>query len=177
MIKLQRNVMVLMLLAVLFAAPGAVAYIFFQHPSWLRATPTNRGELLNPPILLASQDQTKQWRLVFWSPTACDMQCMSRMDDLARVRLALGRRLYHVDAELLLAATAKPLSAAAAKTLHDKDVHVLTLSAQDQSGQAALGTKPAIYIINPDQFVILKYTLKNTSDDLFQDIKQLVKDK
>lgn len=181
MIKLRRHSIVLMALVILFAAPGLFAYVFFHHPSWLGAAPTNRGVFLNPPGILTSMDQSKKWRLVFWSPIACDNACMRRMDELARIRLALGRRLYHVDTYLVLdaetVAEAVPsLSDAELKILHDQDSHVLILPAHDQADRLVLGKQPAIYIVSPDNYVILMYSMTSQPDDIFQDIKQLVKD-
>ncbi|MDP3704753.1 MAG: hypothetical protein Q8R24_02435 [Legionellaceae bacterium] len=192
MIKLRRHSIVLMAMVILFAAPGLFAYVFFHHPTWLGASPTNRGVLLTPPSLLTSMDQSKKWRLILWNPRAladkpvgaekntpriaCDSKCMHHMDELARVRLALGRRLYHVDTYLVLDENVTPLSAAELNVLRDQDSHVLVLSAHDQSDRMILGKKPAIYVVSPENYVILKYAMVSQPDDIFHDIKQLVND-
>ncbi len=198
MITLRRHSIVLMAMVILFAAPGLFAYVFFHHPTWLGGSSTNRGVLLNPPRILTSLDQTKKWRLILWNPRdrtvsmdhsdkpggaekgmkqlACDNECMRHMDDLARVRLALGRRLYHVDTYLILDESVSPLPRAELNVLRDQDSHVLILSAHDRSDRMILGKKPAIYIVSPDNYVILRYSMVSQPDDVFHDMKQLVND-
>lgn len=177
MLKLRRQSIVLIALVIVFAAPGLFAYIFFNHPTWLEATPTNRGLLLNSPRALTTMDHSKKWRLVFWSPNACDASCVQAMDKLGRIRLALGRRLYHVDAYLVLDANTSTLSKSELKLLHDHDNHVLILPAHDEADRAILGNQSAFYIVSPENDVILSYSLSSQSDDIYHDIKQLVMDK
>lgn len=176
MTKLSRQAIILIALCVLFAAPSLLAFVFYQHPTWLGFSKTNRGVLVNPPGLLKSMNKSKQWRLLLWSPVGCDSLCMKHLDELARVRLALGRRLYHVDNYLLLGVQSSELSSANTKVLQDLDTHVLILSAGEKDDAGILGQAPTIYIVSPDNYAILRYTLDNQPDDIFHDIKQLVTD-
>ena len=102
----RRNYIVLLLMLALFIAPGLSAYLFYNHLTWLGAAKTNKGELLNPPILLTKLGMDAKWRLILWSPTGCAQECIQQLDKLARIRLALGRRLYQVDSLLLLSGDA-----------------------------------------------------------------------
>ncbi len=179
MMSIRRSVAILLILGAVFIAPGLCAYVFFQHPDWLGAA-TNRGLLLTPPKRLQHLDPSghhQKWRLILWSPEACDNNCMEAMDRLARIRLALGRKLYNMNVCLLLGSSRAQFSAADVKILHEKDSHVLTLPAYDHADHAILGSKPAIYIVNPANYVILKFKIGSESDDIFHDIKQLVQDK
>ena len=106
---IRHNYVVLLLLILLFALPGLTAYFFYFNPQWLGTTTTNKGAFLNPPLLVPSLGGHSKWRLVLWSPVTCETSCLEHMDQLARVRLALGRRLYDVEASLLLGANAGAL--------------------------------------------------------------------
>ena len=88
---LNRNSFVLLLLAILFVAPGIVAYFVYTHPQWLGMATTNKGELIKSPQILDKLGSEKKWRLIVWSPEGCDATCIQQVDKLARIRLALGR--------------------------------------------------------------------------------------
>lgn len=56
---------VVLLLIVMFAAPGIAAYVFYQHPSWLGSTRVNKGTLLSPPVVLKGLEGEKNGVLYF----------------------------------------------------------------------------------------------------------------
>jgi len=169
---MKRPYLVLTALLFLFAAPGIVAYLVYTHPSWLQAS-TNRGHLLQPAPRLQSMGQHKKWQLLLWSPAGCDAECARRMNDLARIRLSLGRRLYHVDIILAMPMTAPKISIALQQQLRHDDARLLRMDAEDE---ATLGLTTAIYIVNPAHDVILAYTPTQVEDDIFHDLKIVVKD-
>ena len=168
-----RSGLVLLFLVVLFAAPGFFAYFFYSHPHWLDHTKTNRGELINPPIQLMSANSTK-WKLLLWSPQVCEESCIEQLDKLARIRLALGRRLYGLELWLLLGNNAPNLSKMFSDTLHEKDIRVLKLSALDLP--SALPEDAKVYLENPNGYLVLSYPLTANPKDIFHDIKRLLKE-
>lgn len=173
----QRNYMVLLLLSLLFAAPGLSAYLFYKHPVWLGDAKTNKGVLLNPPLLLTLKNAPTarhKWQLVLWSPYACKKSCIRQLDQLARIRLALGRRLYEVDARLLMGANALPLPKQLENVLHAQDIHVEKLSERDHQILFGLQHHQAIFIANPDAYLVLSYPAVVNSDDIYRDIKKLL---
>jgi len=170
----RRNYIVLLLLVALFVAPGVSAYLFYNHLTWLGAAKTNKGELLSPPLLLAKLGMDAKWRLILWSPAGCDQDCMQQLDKLARIRLALGRRLYQVDSLLLLGGEAPPLTTAFADSLREQDIRVLKLSAEDQH---RLPTNPELFIMNPDDYLVLAYQPTTKPADIFHDLKRLLNTK
>ncbi len=173
----RRNYVVLLLLSLLFAAPGLSAYLFYTHPAWLGEATTNKGILLSPPVLLTltdSQAARSKWQLVLWSPNACKKSCILQLDKLARIRLALGRRLYEVDARLLLGPNAPQLSDKLAKALHERDIQLSKLSVSEHDRMLLLQNNLAIYIVNPDDYLVLAYSTEVNPDDIYHDIKQLL---
>lgn len=170
--KLSRNYLVLVILLILFAAPGLVAYLFYTHPYWLQAASINKGTLLNPPLLTAG-DGLAKWRLVLWNPGDCDKPCMMQMEKLARVRLALGRHLYEVD-QWLLVGEGSHIAPALAALWAKQGIHVIMLSASDRIKLTVLPKESAVYIANPNNYLVLGYKTGAKPDDIFQDIKQLL---
>ncbi len=193
-----RNYFVLVLLALVFAAPGISAYFFYNHPHWLGDAFTNRGVLLDPPVLLTHLEQSKlasvstgkgqeikrekplglniksKWQLVLWSPAACEKSCLEQLDKMARIRLALGRRLYEVMPLLLLGPTAPELPVNVANTLRDQDINVLQLPAGASEHVSALKNHLEIFIANSENYLVLAYSPTTKPDDIFHDIKQLL---
>jgi len=171
---IKRNGHVLVLLAVIFSCPGIAAYEFYKHPEWLRAAALNKGKLLNPPQRLANLSATSKWRLILWNPGDCDLVCRQQVEKLARIRLALGRRLYQVDEFLVITNQAHPLSKTFLKRLQDADIHLLLLTDEQRRKQASLTDKANVFIANPDDYLILAYDANAKAEDIFHDIGQLL---
>ena len=171
---MKRNYTILLILAVIFALPGLAAYEFYTHPEWMRQAAINKGELLNPPELLANVNAKPKWRLILWNPGSCESQCLEQIEKLARIRLALGRRLYQVDELLLINESAQGLPKVLLKTFLDKDIHVMSLSDEQRQAQAALTNKPGIFIATPDDYLVLAYGTDTKPGDIFHDIGQLL---
>lgn len=167
----RRNYVVLMLLALVFACPGLAALAFYKHPQWLGSSAVNKGQLLSPAEHVPGIHAKPKWRLVLWSPNACDAVCRQQLDKLARVRLALGRRLYEVDEWLI---TTVPLPNALHQALNDQDIHTLLLSPDEKTKPGALDKKAHIFIANPDDYLILTYQLDDKPENIFHDLKRLL---
>ena len=168
------NYVVLLLLALLFAAPGLSAYVLYTHPSWLGEATTNKGVLLSPPVLLAHSDAPGKWQLVLWSPMACEQGCIEQLDKMARIRLALGRHLYEVAPRLLLGVNAPPLSLKLVNALREQDIKILKLSTSEREHMPILQNHLEIFIANPEDYLVLAYQSTVKPDDIFYDIKQLL---
>ena len=169
------NYFILLLLGLVFLTPGISAYFFYTHPHWLAATPTNKGVFLNPPVLLAPLEPSgTKWRFVLWSPGACEASCIAQLDKLARIRLALGRRLYSVVTELVLGVNAPPLSDELVKALQERDIHTLKLGTATNESMLVLQNHLEIFIANPSNYLVLAYQPMVKPDDIYNDIKQLL---
>lgn len=165
---------VLLLLTIMFAAPGIAAYVFYQHPSWLGSTRVNKGTLLSPSVELKAFDEKTKWKIVLFNPGQCKKECLEHLNLLARVRLALGRRLYEVDEWLLLDEQSAAQAEEMRPLLKDQDIHVATLSAKDKSVLSSLSGENRIFIANPGQFLILGYNAQVNPDDVYKDMKLLL---
>lgn len=172
--KQSNKFYVLLLLVAVFAAPGIAAYLFYQHPSWLGSAKVNKGTLLNPPVLVNALTGPAKWRIVFWTPNACDTTCLKELDTLARVRLALGRKLYQVEQWLILGDNAPSLSPEAQATLKELDFHVARFSTAKINAPEYLFSDAKVFLADPNNYLILSYAPSANPDDVYKDLKLLL---
>ena len=165
----RRYYVILLLLVFLFSAPG-----LSFHPHWLSGATTNKGQFIRPPLVMNALNADSKWRLILWRPAACDASCMTQLDKLARIRVALGRRLYDVDLVLLMSANVSSISGAHAKILSEQSVSDVRLSASESDKMTPMYSKPMFFIANPDHYLVLAYQTSSQPDDLFHDIKLLL---
>lgn len=165
---------ILLLLAIMFAAPGISAYIFFKHPDWLGSTTVNKGTLLKQPELLPQLGSNAKWRIILWSPADCDVACLKQLDVLAKIRLALGRKLYYVDQWLVLGDDAASLSQETTDLLKTQDFNITQLSSQEQEKVTVFSGQPRVFLVNPDNYLILSYDAQVNPDDVYKDLKLLL---
>lgn len=170
---MKRSAGIIGLLLCLFTAPGMIAYIVYLHPGWISAR-TNHGQLLQPAPELAHLPRGEKWQLLYWTPQTCAQDCLQRLDDLAKLRLALGRRLYAVDLVLATQSPRNSVSQTAQNLLEEIDAHWAQLSDKEAD---ILGYQPAIYLVNPKGYVILAYAKDQPVKDIFQDLQKMVHDK
>lgn len=169
----MRKNLILGILIVIFALPGISAWLLYNHPHWLTASTTNKGRLLDPPELMTNLGSQPKWRLILWQKGDCDKRCLAQLDRLARIRLALGRRLYEVDEVLLLPEQSHIQVAGADKVLQEQDIRVVHLPAEKQT-IAILANKSSFFIASPDNYLVLNYPLQVKSDAVYHDIKKLL---
>lgn len=165
---------ILLFLVALFAAPGLAAYLFYQHPNWLSAAKVNKGSLLNPPLKLSSLNAQSKWLIIFWSPNGCGQNCLKQLDVLARVRLALGRKLYSVDQKLILGSSSPSPSEPLKLVLQKQDFDWVQLKEEDKTRLATLSSGSKIFIANPDNFLVMSYQPNGNPDDIYKDLKLLL---
>jgi hypothetical protein len=166
MTKSSQNYGVLLCLALLFIAPGFAAYIYFTHPSWIMGQPTNRGVLLSPPERFLPLDKTSHWRLVFLSKGGCHQSCMQTLSGLAKLRLALGRRVYDIDLWLIMSDNAAPLSKEHALQL--KDWSILAKQVPHLKIAYPVG------IVNPQGLLVMTYPEPIVLSDIDHDIRKFL---
>lgn len=163
----------LILLCFVFMAPGILAFVFYNYPHLLRGMPTNRGKLIQPPIKITLPEvalTTDKWHVLVWCHEGCDSQCLTILDEMARVRLALGRRLYQVDLWLLENQNQPRCASSTLKTLSQVAVHHAVVSPNIMLFQA----QTKIYLMDPNHFVVLEYQPRGKPSDVFQDLKHLL---
>ncbi len=167
---------VLFALFLVFLAPGVLAILFYMHPDWLSGLPTNKGTLVQPATQVSFlEDNSKdKWHLAVWCPRGCDDACLEVLDKMARVRLALGRRLYQVDLWHLQGHAGKTCEKASEGALTSGAVKSHTLSAQEESGVLLFSNQMKVFLIDPNHYLVLEYSADGKPEDVFQDLKRLL---
>ncbi|MDF1645998.1 MAG: hypothetical protein P1U61_03310 [Legionellaceae bacterium] len=174
-----RNKKVLMALFFVFLAPGILAIIFYMNPSWLGGLPTNKGLLVRPSEQLSCLDTSSEdkWHLTVWCPKGCDKACLHTLDDMARVRLALGRRLYQVDLWLLQGTEGVRCPQDIKQALKVEAVKSQVLSQQEQEAVSHLQNQAKVFLVDPNKYLVLEYAATDQAADVFQDLKRLLNTK
>lgn len=180
----SRQTLMIAALAFIFGAPGLMAVYFFQHPEMLSRQSTNKGDFVRPPVLISSlgendtsiapAGEVSKWFLVLWQPQVCEAICLKQLDQLARVRMALGRRYYEVDEVLLIPDNAPHLSADVTQTLHDQYINVQYLNEKEAAALSKAAPSVHFFIANPQGFLVMSYAETAASDDIYHDLKQLL---
>lgn len=158
---------VIFILIILFFSPGILAIYFFQHPELLGKSFTNKGHLLRPPVALSSLEKNSKWHLIFWAEQSCDDLCMQQLEKLAKIRLALGRKLYQVDLDLVLAKNSSPLSERLLATIKELGFHITQTD-------TFLGNIAPVLIANTDAYLVLSFMEDANPADIYHDLKQLL---
>jgi hypothetical protein len=158
----------------MFAAPGIAAYFFYQHPHWLGASKVNKGILLSPPVALDVFEGKSKWKIVFIAHETCKQSCLDQLNMLARVRLALGRKLYQVDECLVLDPLDAPLAEEIKPLLKEQDIRVVSLTSSEMTRLTAAHKDIDVFIVNPDNYLILGYKAGENPDDVYKDLKLLL---
>jgi len=169
----KHNKLILLFLSLLFITPGLSAYFFYIHPEWLHAKTINKGHFLNPARPLKIFHAPK-WRIILWRPDGCETQCMKQLDQLARVRLALGRRSYHVELWVIQRQDTPSPTKETLASMKEYDIHLKKLSSQDSKVKSIMSQPASTFIVNPTEYLILKYDDNSKPDDIFHDIKHLL---
>ncbi|MCH9756417.1 MAG: hypothetical protein K0U37_04390 [Gammaproteobacteria bacterium] len=172
----MRRKKILIALLLVFVAPGILAVLFYMNPSWLGGLPTNKGLLIRPPVELSYLDAASEdkWHLTVWCPKGCDTSCLQSLDEMARVRLALGRRLYQVDLWLLEGEEGGRCDQHTVEALVKEDVKSRVLLAKEQATVPLLQDIPKVFLADPKKYLVLEYAMTGKAADVFQDLKRLL---
>ncbi|MDF1677105.1 MAG: hypothetical protein P1U32_00210 [Legionellaceae bacterium] len=167
---------VLFALFLVFLAPGMLAILFYMHPDWLSGLPTNKGILIQPAtqVSFLEQDSKDKWHLAVWCPRGCDETCLATLDKMARVRLALGRRLYQVDLWYLQGHAGKTCGKTSEVALTSGGVKSHILSTEEESRVPVLSNQAKVLLIDPNDYLVLEYPVDGKPEDVFQDLKRLL---
>ena len=99
----SKNRLVLVAIVLLFAAPLLIAYAL-NTQGWHPQNTRNSGALVDPPYSVVTAPVTLagssklvwrnpqwQWTLLALPGARCEMQCRTRLDEVLRMRVTLGR--------------------------------------------------------------------------------------
>jgi hypothetical protein len=179
----------LLLLALLFFAPLAMAAWIYFGSGWRPDGGVQHGTLIEPPRplplapltlpdggVIASDVLRGGWLLVHVVDDDCDGRCLEALAESQRLRLALGRNMSRVQRVLLHAGGCCGADFPAG----GRDL--LVLGAPGSHGAALRAQFPprpdggsGIYIVDPHGSLILSYPATGAARGLLEDLERLLR--
>jgi len=177
-------------MVLVFAAPVVAAWFFYFNPEYLPTSRSNKGELIQPMIVLADTARPSnmdgspfdlgqlkdRWTLVSLNAAPCGEDCRQRAIGLRQIRLALGETRFSVERLLLLngpsdtKALAEELEGMHIAMLADGEAEKL-LDALGEGEQALNRT----YILDPMGNLMMRYAPDTPPKDTLKDMERLLK--
>lgn len=164
----KKQTITLIILTVLFFIPFFLALWIYESGWFRHLTLTNQGKLMNQEVRVFDASQEKTWRLVYVVDHNCDAACLKSLDTLARVRLALGRRLYHLSLWLFISDASTQQPENLVETLKNMDIHIKTLAKRPASLE-----KSSVWVVNDEGEVVLTYPDTAKPKAIYADLKRL----
>jgi hypothetical protein len=159
----NKNRLVLIAVLLLFAAPLLIAYLL-NTQGWHPQNTRNSGILVEPPLPVMADAVTIaggaklvwrnpqwQWTLLALPGPRCETQCRTRLDEVLRMRLTLGRnaerlRIVYLGPEL-------PMDASTAGALMSGHDDADTFAQYRAKGDDAL----ALVLVDPNGLLMMRY--------------------
>lgn len=179
----KRSRLVLLLLAVLFAAP-VVAAIVLHAIGWEPARTRNHGTLLQPPPDLRGLElrradgsryewapRDRRWRIAVLPPPDCTRVCVDLIAGLDKVWQLQGRRADRLDVLWFgeLPAGAVPFRRLVVMRPDATFAATLPDAQPDAAGQ------PPLYLIDPTGFLAMRYAPGADIAGVREDVARLLK--
>jgi len=177
----------LILMAVLFIGPLAIAWTLYLGGIWRPGAGANHGDLIQPVITLPRDPQPTiaggsteggflygRWTVVHLIDGECDEACVAAVYKTRQVRLALGREIERIDRVLFLLTTTEP-------ALGTGDEDLLIVSPVGSAGTQIIdalnanGGSQRIFLVDPLGNLILSYPRDGNPADIRDDLKKLLR--
>jgi len=169
---MTRQKKLLFTLAFVFIVPGMLAILLYKYPGFLGGLPTNKGTFITPAKQVSYlPTEGKGWHVLVWCEDGCSEACLGRMDEMARMRLALGRKLYDVNIWLL---HDKETKACSAKTQEMLKANAIRYQATTDNILDTESDAEA-FVADPRGYLILKYMKESpVTKHIYDDLKHLL---
>jgi hypothetical protein len=173
----------LILISLLFAVPIALAmYLYFSGSTWVPASTTAHGVLINPPRQLSDTQLSpgdeearfrKTWALVVLAEDSCARACNDALTNIRQVRLSLGPKMTRMQTIFL------PGNDAAIETSlqtgHPKLVIVSPQTAKEFRNVIGPYEDGEIFLVDPLGNLMMRYPPGTGMGDIREDIAHLFK--
>lgn len=168
----NRGKRTIVLVALLFAAPLLVA-LAMRVTGWEPAATGNHGELVEPPVELATGtvpgSLRDHWLVVGFARPDCRSECIALADSLRRVQRALGEDGDRV--KLVLAGPERR-----PEVLREVPLGMAPATLRDGLGIMRLDLAAgSVIVIDPRGFVMMRYAPGFASSGLLDDLQRLVR--
>lgn len=179
--KTNRSRLTFIAIVLVFAAP-LIAALLLSRSGWRPEKTRNYGELVQPPADVSAapvrlsggaplvwRDAQWHWTLLAFGNGHCDDACLSRLAELMRMRITLGRNAERLRI-VWLGPALTPASATALAPLlaGDSDAPALAPYRPDRAGAVALA------LVDPNGLLMLRYAADYDAARLRQDVVKVV---
>jgi hypothetical protein len=171
----------------IFFVPLAAAILLYYSAGW-RPAANAHGLLIDPPRALAVAGVVLpdgrpapgavlegKWSLVH-PASSCDERTAAVLDELARIRLALGKDESRVRRVLLHAGACNGVE------FQSRDADLLVLAATAPGGARFVGQfppaadgAPGIYVVDPHGNLMMSYPASGSARGLLKDLQRLLR--
>ncbi len=186
----RRGRRLFLLIALVFLGPLVLSWIMFfsRGADWQPAQTVNNGELLQPVVplgdlsVLTRADTGRPlgndplhgvWTVVVMSEDGCGEACRTRLQEIDKVRMLLGRDNHRVQRVLL--SNGAPQDVTQLMQSHPGLV-VLDASGHEQVlGRVRTHTEGALHITDPLGNLVMRYTAETDGKKMMEDLKRMMK--
>jgi cytochrome oxidase Cu insertion factor (SCO1/SenC/PrrC family) len=190
----RRSRRLLVVMALLFMAPVAIAFMLYYGASWRPDGETHHGSLASPPRLLpqsslpsATGDRTppdflrRQWTLLYVGSGSCDERCRQALYEIRQVRLSLNQNMDRVQRVFLYtgACCEQPWfstehAGLIAANVDGEDGRRLLEAIAGGAGDSVMNAR-RIYVVDPLGNLLLSYEPGTDPKGMIADLKRLLK--
>lgn len=166
------QIRILSVLFLVFSLPPLAAWWFYQHPSRWLSSKLNHGHLVNPPVQMKTLAQPHVWQLIYLSKQNCDSACQNKLEQLAKIRLALGRHMVGLGMVLLAPEPRRPLL----KRLQDMDVRWVKMNErylQELSNTPSPNQQDSFWLMDSSGWLVMTYPQDARPKAMYADLKRL----
>jgi hypothetical protein len=172
---MQKKRVTLFWLLVVFILPIFGAYLFKTHPEFLGANQTtNYGTWVKTKISWPNYPKQRAWKLVYWQPRVCDKSCFDILNQLAKIRLAMGRKLYDLDIWLYTSSD-YPLTSNQIGALQQQDMRLAYAKMPQLKNWDEHFSKMPIVLISPENQALMMYSKDFIAKKMYNDLQRLMK--
>ncbi|MDX1455380.1 MAG: hypothetical protein R3217_08005 [Gammaproteobacteria bacterium] len=175
----MNNKLTLGILAVLFFGPLVTAYVWFFYFTDVTTGTVNKGDLVDPAVQVSSLAEAAgapaafngQWAIVHVVRDGCQSDCQQSVFLTRQVWTRLNKDASRVQRYVLLEGDADmPVF-----EQEHRDLEVMRADAKTIN-QAFEGIPVGrIYLVDPNGFLMMSYPQPLVPDDLFDDLRRLMK--
>lgn len=174
---MQQRRIVILLLVMIFMLPLFGAYWLHRHPAVLGLErTTNYGHWVKAKIFLPPSVHTaRPWKLIFWHPNTCDERCFEHLNQLAKLRLAMGRKLYQLDIGLYLDKQHR-LSLQEVTNMQQNDIDWAYAGSTEQATWNVHFGQYPIVLFSPEGQALLMYPEDFNAKKMYNDLQRLIRE-
>lgn len=187
----KRSLTQLWVMVAIFAAPVVAAWFFYLNPEYLPSGRTNKGELIQPPVLFNAESGLElsdggafgfdaldgKWTLVVIAEVPCAKECLGRVTDIRQIKAALGESGLAVERlAVLMGPGAGVEGDRIAREFEGMQVAVADDDAKNRLTKELGGADLArLYIRDPMGHLMMRYEPGAPAKDMLKDMERLLK--